>query len=166
MSFFQLFQFCLGSGLGTIADFSSKQLPHDPKKGTLLGGASLCWPLQRVPPLPPTPRMITQLCFMTQLYKYAKVFFMQAVPHHIKQYVSQKIFSHFLITNGLILWNNYKFCISAPFFLASSFIIWKQLKRERKKVSNTVEYLWFSFILSLNFIPFCTNSGMVMLGQI
>ena len=31
MSFFQLFQYCLGSGLGTIGDFSSKQLLHDPK---------------------------------------------------------------------------------------------------------------------------------------
>ena len=86
-----------------------------------------------------------------------RFFFKQALTHHIKKYVSQKIFSHFLITNGLILWNKYKFCISAPFILASSFIVWKQLKRERKKVSNTVEYLWFSFVISLNFILFCTN---------
>ena len=31
LSFFQLFQYCLGSGLGTIGDFSSEQLLHDPK---------------------------------------------------------------------------------------------------------------------------------------
>ena len=30
MSFFQLFHFCLGSGLGTIGDLSSEQLLHDP----------------------------------------------------------------------------------------------------------------------------------------
>ena len=30
MSFFQLFQYCMGSGLGTIGDFSSEQLLHDP----------------------------------------------------------------------------------------------------------------------------------------
>ena len=30
MSFFQLFQYCLGSGLGIIGDFSSEQLQHDP----------------------------------------------------------------------------------------------------------------------------------------
>ena len=30
MSFFELFQYCLGSGLGTIGDFSSEQLLHDP----------------------------------------------------------------------------------------------------------------------------------------
>ena len=29
---FNCFSFCLGSGLGTIADFSSKQLPHDRKR--------------------------------------------------------------------------------------------------------------------------------------
>ena len=29
ISFFQLFQYCLASGLGTIGDFSSKQLLHD-----------------------------------------------------------------------------------------------------------------------------------------
>ena len=29
-SFFQLFQYYLGSGLGTIGDFSSEQLLHDP----------------------------------------------------------------------------------------------------------------------------------------
>ena len=34
MSFFQLFQYCLGSGLGTIGDFSSKQLLLDPKNGS------------------------------------------------------------------------------------------------------------------------------------
>ena len=34
MSFFQLFQYCLGSGLGTIGDFSSDQLLHDPNKRT------------------------------------------------------------------------------------------------------------------------------------
>ena len=28
MSFFQLFQYCLGSGLGTIGDFSIEQLLH------------------------------------------------------------------------------------------------------------------------------------------
>ena len=28
MSFFQVFQYCLGSGLGTIVDFSSEQLVH------------------------------------------------------------------------------------------------------------------------------------------
>ena len=32
MLFFQLFQYCLGSGLGTIGDFFSEQLPHDPYK--------------------------------------------------------------------------------------------------------------------------------------
>ena len=30
MSFFQLFQYCLGSGLGTIGDYSSEQLLRDP----------------------------------------------------------------------------------------------------------------------------------------
>ena len=30
MSFFQLFQYCLGSGLGTTGDFSSEQLLRDP----------------------------------------------------------------------------------------------------------------------------------------
>ena len=29
MSFFQLFQYCQGSGLGTTGDFSSEQLLHD-----------------------------------------------------------------------------------------------------------------------------------------
>lgn len=31
MSFFQFFQYCLGSGLGTTGDFSSEQLLHDLK---------------------------------------------------------------------------------------------------------------------------------------
>ena len=30
MSFFQLFQYCLGSGKRAIGDFSSEQLVHDP----------------------------------------------------------------------------------------------------------------------------------------
>ena len=36
MSFFQLFQYCLGSGLGTIGDYSSEQLQHDPPKALIL----------------------------------------------------------------------------------------------------------------------------------
>ena len=45
MSFFQLFQYCLGQGKRTIGDFSSEQLLHDPvlqaglaKPKGLLGG--------------------------------------------------------------------------------------------------------------------------------
>ena len=36
MSFFQLFQNCLGSGLGTFGDFSSGLLLHDPQSVTKL----------------------------------------------------------------------------------------------------------------------------------
>ena len=36
MSFFQLFQYCLGSGLGTIGDYSSEQLQHDFPKALIL----------------------------------------------------------------------------------------------------------------------------------
>ena len=36
MSFFQLFQYCLRSGLGTIGDFSSEQLLHGPQSATKL----------------------------------------------------------------------------------------------------------------------------------
>ena len=35
-SFFQLFQYCLGSGLGTIGDFFSEQLQHDLPKALIL----------------------------------------------------------------------------------------------------------------------------------
>ena len=36
MSFFQLFQYCLGSWLGTFGDFSSGLLLHDPQSVTKL----------------------------------------------------------------------------------------------------------------------------------
>ena len=42
MSFFELFQYCLGSGLGTIGDFFSAQLLHDPPSPWRARHCKLC----------------------------------------------------------------------------------------------------------------------------
>ena len=42
MSFFELFQYCLGSGLGCIGDFSSEQLLHDPPSARRARHCKLC----------------------------------------------------------------------------------------------------------------------------
>ena len=70
MSFFQLFQYRLGSGLGIIGDFSSGQLLHAAAKMSLwLSYIAMCISMDRTTPLVDTYREIHVTLVSLKVYK-------------------------------------------------------------------------------------------------
>ena len=121
-SFFQLFQFLFGVRVRHHCWLLFQAAATWPKKGNPFGWSLPVLAIIASTPTPPTPRMITQLCFMTQLYKYAKVF-LSRLFLTISSSMSRR--RSFLISWSLMDWyfgtnTNFVFLLHSSWLVLSS----------------------------------------------